>query len=97
MPQPTIVHRHITTLWGEMLIAGGPAGLRGAWFTGQSHHPAPATVGAWPLGDHPVLQAAEAALKASVHLEEEELLRVAFTRDDELDRACAHVADAARE
>jgi methylated-DNA-[protein]-cysteine S-methyltransferase len=47
-----------------MLIAGGPAGLRGAWFTGQSHHPAPDTVAAWPLGDHPVLQAAEAALKA---------------------------------
>jgi methylated-DNA-[protein]-cysteine S-methyltransferase len=47
-----------------MLIAGGPAGLRGAWFTGQSHHPAPDTVAAWPLGDHPVLQAAEAAMKA---------------------------------
>ena len=64
MSQPTIVHRHIPTPWGEMLIAGGPAGLRGAWFTGQSHHPAPDTVAAWPLGDHPVLQAAETALKA---------------------------------
>ena len=64
MSQPTIVHRHIPTPWGEMLIAGGPAGLRGTWFTGQSHHPAPDTVAAWPLGDHPVLQAAETALKA---------------------------------
>ena len=64
MSQLTIVHRHIVTPWGEMLIAGGPAGLRGAWFTGQSHHPAPDTVAAWPLGDHPVLQAAEAAMKA---------------------------------
>ena len=64
MSQPTIVHRHIPTPWGEMLIAGGPAGLRGAWFTGQSHHPAPDTIAAWPAGDHPVLKAAEAALKA---------------------------------
>ena len=64
MPQQAVVHSHIHTPWGEMLIAGGPSGLRGAWFTGQSHHPAPDTVAAWPLGDHPVLQAAEAALKA---------------------------------
>ena len=64
MPQQAVVHRHIHTPWGEMLIAGGPAGLRGAWFTGQSHHPAPDTVAAWPLGDHPVLQSAETALKA---------------------------------
>jgi methylated-DNA-[protein]-cysteine S-methyltransferase len=64
MPQHPMVHRHIVTPWGEMLISGGPAGLRGAWFTGQSHHPTPATVAAWPRGDHPVLQAAEAALKA---------------------------------
>ena len=64
MPQQAVVHRHIHTPWGEMLIAGGPEGLRGAWFTGQSHHPAPDTVAAWPVGDHPVLHAAEAALKA---------------------------------
>lgn len=64
MPQHPVVHRHIHTPWGEMLIAGGAAGLRGVWFTGQRHHPAPTTVAAWPLGDHPVLQAAEASLTA---------------------------------
>lgn len=64
MPLHPVVHRLTGTLWGEVLVAGGPAGLRGVWFTGQSHHPAPTTVAAWPQGDHPVLQAAEAALNA---------------------------------
>jgi methylated-DNA-[protein]-cysteine S-methyltransferase len=64
MLHPLTVHRRIDTPLGAMLLAGGASGLRGAWFTDQRHHPDPATVAAWPHDDHPVLQAAEAALTA---------------------------------
>jgi methylated-DNA-[protein]-cysteine S-methyltransferase len=57
-------YRQIETPLGAMLLAGGPSGLRGAWFTDQRHHPAPATVAAWSQGEHAVLKAAEAALNA---------------------------------
>ncbi len=62
MPSPAVVYRTITTPLGDMLLAGGDAGLRGAWFAGQSHHPTEALMASWKAGEHAVLDQAQAAL-----------------------------------
>ncbi len=64
MPSTVIFHRIVSTPLGDMLIAGGSAGLRGVWFTDQRHLPAPSAMAAWHAGDHAVLQTAESALTA---------------------------------
>lgn len=64
MPSTVIFHRIVSTPLGDMLIAGGSAGLRGVWFTDQRHLPAPSVMEAWHAGDHAVLKAAELALTA---------------------------------
>jgi methylated-DNA-[protein]-cysteine S-methyltransferase len=64
MPTPAVVYRSITTPLGDMLLAGGDAGLRGAWFDGQSHHPTAVVMADWCAGDHPNLDMAQAALMA---------------------------------
>ena len=60
MPIPSIAAcKHIHTRLGPMLLAATEAGLAGAWFEGQRHHPDTA---AWPRDEaHPVLR--EAALQ----------------------------------
>ena len=46
MPIPSIAAcKHIHTRLGPMLLAATEAGLAGAWFEGQRHHPDTA---AWP-------------------------------------------------
>jgi methylated-DNA-[protein]-cysteine S-methyltransferase len=64
MPSTPIFHRIVSTPLGDMLIAGGSAGLRGVWFTDQRHLPAPSVMAAWHAGDHAVLKTAESALTA---------------------------------
>lgn len=52
----------ITTPLGAMTLAATPAGLAGAWFDGQAHHPGP--LAAAVDASHPWLQAAAAQLSA---------------------------------
>jgi len=56
------VQCRVDTPLGPMTLAAGAAGLAGAWFDGQRHHPGALTVPQEPA--HPVLQAAHDALAA---------------------------------
>lgn len=63
MNTPRLVAQcRIATPLGAMTLAATPAGLAGAWFDGQAHHPGP--LAAAVDASHPWLQAAAAQLSA---------------------------------
>jgi methylated-DNA-[protein]-cysteine S-methyltransferase len=61
-PTRLVAQCRIDTPLGAMTLATTPAGLAGAWFDGQAHHPGPLAAPMDPA--HPVLQAAAAQLGA---------------------------------
>lgn len=60
-----LVKNTVSTPLGPMLLAAGPDGLCGAWFTDGKYGPSQVQADTWPTApDHPVLAAAATQLAA---------------------------------